>query len=231
MQMFPTSTRKAALRAFVGLAVALAVMNGAVLRAELKWDTLTIERSVPADVTKVEAVFRFRNAGPAPVTIETLTPACSCTAVHVPKPTYAPGEAGEIRAVLDTGGRPGRREGTINLTTDDQPGQTTVLTIAADVRALFTCEPRVILWKQGEPALEKPVEIRAEPGERILGVSPQADPAAASVRTEAVDGGLAFRLWLRPLSAGAPATIQVPVLVRMEGHAPPPARIFLIVKA
>ena len=52
---------------------------------------------------EVVAEFNFKNVGTTPVTIRDLTTSCECTAAELAKRTYAPGEAGTVKAVFTPG--------------------------------------------------------------------------------------------------------------------------------
>jgi Protein of unknown function (DUF1573) len=57
----------------------------------------------------VKAVFRFKNAGQAPLVIEHVKPSCVCTQLDFPEKPIAPGAYGEISAAIDTEDKEGEQ--------------------------------------------------------------------------------------------------------------------------
>ena len=57
----------------------------------------------------VKGVFRFKNAGQAPLLIENVKPSCQCTSLEFPEKPIAPGAYGEIKAAIDTADKEGEQ--------------------------------------------------------------------------------------------------------------------------
>lgn len=57
---------------------------------------------------KVETQFRFINTGKSPLVVSNVEASCGCTVPEKPTEPIMPGEEGQIKAVFDSKGRPGR---------------------------------------------------------------------------------------------------------------------------
>jgi hypothetical protein len=57
----------------------------------------------------VKAVFRFKNAGQAPLLIEHVKPSCACAKLEFTEKPVAPGAYGEIYAAIDTEDKEGEQ--------------------------------------------------------------------------------------------------------------------------
>jgi hypothetical protein len=73
------------------------------------------------DQRAVNFEFSFRNSGQNPITLVSIEASCRCLAVDASRRTCGPGEEGVVRAAFSLGGKPGIREESITVTTDE-PG-------------------------------------------------------------------------------------------------------------
>lgn len=64
--------------------------------AIIKWEKTTHNLKTVEHLKPVKAVFEFKNAGDAPLTIISVTPQCGCTATDFPKEPILPGEKSTI---------------------------------------------------------------------------------------------------------------------------------------
>lgn len=177
----------------------------------LTWESSVHEVTAGETQKSMTAAFRFRNAGSKPVRITSLMPSCDCLSANT-KPAneaIAPGESGELRVEFALGGRAGRQEKTITVTTDDAPDTPTVLRLIVDIPEPVAISPRFVFWRVGEPAAEKTIEItladpeKAKPGEVLC------PEAAFNVRLEPGSSPNKFRLLIRP--AGTAKPVQAPI--------------------
>jgi hypothetical protein len=98
------------------------------LAGELKWEATTQRIEVGPREREVRTQFPYRNAGRAPVRIESVRGVCvCCTAAHATKKLLAPGESGAVVMRVDFENKPLPLAKTVTVKTDE--GATTVLTV------------------------------------------------------------------------------------------------------
>jgi hypothetical protein len=135
----------------------LALMTSAY--AGLKWDNPEQTFAVkPADST-VLAKYRFTNAGTEPVTIDSVRTSCGCTTATLTKKEYLPGEAGEIEARFEVGGRVGHQEKAILVTTSDSPQAPAVLRLIVNIPESVKITPEMVFWRVGDAPEPKTIEV------------------------------------------------------------------------
>ena len=181
---------------------------------------------VPRNEKEVVAVFPFRNSGKDPVTITSATTSCNCTTVELAKTTYAPGEAGELKAFFEIGGRVGHQEKSITLATSEGPQGYASLTLEVEIRELVTCTPRVVIWHRGEKAMEKFVELVADPAQKIAQVTASPSLPSIAARIEVMEPGKRCRLWLKPASTENDIAASVTCDLQIEGRGSLPLTVF-----
>ena len=177
----------------------------------LTWESSVHEVTVDGNQESVTTTFRFRNAGGKPVRIISLRPSCDCLSANTkpPNEVIAQGESGELRVEFALGGRAGRQEKTITVTTDDAPNAPTVLRLIVDIPEPVAISPKFIFWRVGEPAAEQAIEITlADPEKAKLGevLCPE---AAFTARLEPGSSPNKFRVLIRP--AGTAKPVQAPI--------------------
>ncbi len=69
----------------------------------------------------VEVVYRFKNTGTKPLSINSVIAGCGCTQPIRPVKQFAPGEAGTISAKFNTENQNGKVEKHITVTTNSNP--------------------------------------------------------------------------------------------------------------
>jgi hypothetical protein len=189
----------------------LAMGLGAVAtgRAQLQWETIRAEVTAKLEQRSVEAVYRFKNAGAAPVRIDAVHTSCGCTTAGLSKTTYAPGEVGELRVRFDTTGRSGEQRKTITVTSDAAPTTPTQLTLVVALPEPLTVEPRLLLWsRQGEPSTKRFTVRTASAEDRV---EVQADNPAFVVETRYDAIERATVVLVTPVSAEAPTRTSLRV--------------------
>jgi hypothetical protein len=194
--------------------------------AALAWDILKISKSAWSGDPEAVAVFRFHNAGTAPVVITSVSTSCGCTTTELAKGTFAPGEAGEIKATMQIGSRTGHQEKTITVIAGGPPDLPAILTLAVDIQELVTCEPRLVLWHLGEVPSEKPVDLVAGPSQAITRVTAVPDNPTVAARVETVEAGRKYRLWIKPSSTALSVVVSIPCMVVVTGRPSPPITVF-----
>ena len=157
--------------------------------------------------TEAVGVFHFVNAGDTTITITSVVPGCGCTTAELAKRVYAPGEAGEIKAVLTIGDRAGLQEKTVQVTTDEAPTTPTPLTLRVTIPELINHSTRLLLWRTAEILTEKSVIITNTSLKKIVTIEPFPPlPNIGTARIEAIEPGTQYRVAILPTSIAKPAS-------------------------
>ena len=90
----------------------------------------------------IVAKYRFTNVGTQPVKIQDIKVSCGCTTAVLSKTEFAPGESGEIEAKFTFGGRTGKQQKAIAVTTSDSPQQPTILRLVVNIEETVKIHPR-----------------------------------------------------------------------------------------
>jgi hypothetical protein len=195
----------------------------------LTWDARKIEVTAEFEATQATAVFHFKNAGSESVTIVAIKPSCGCTAVELAKPTYAPGEAGEIKTVSTFGGAVGIQEKSLEVTTSDAPVKPVTLVVRISVPELFTTSNRLFIWRVNEELAEQSATISC--AKELTGIEVGPDtPATVTCRVEPVEAGKSYRISLRPKSSAQLLSVQVPLVARLADRTTRPIVLFVLVR-
>ncbi len=136
------------------LAVAPAAALAAAPRAEVIdpiYDAGTVPRG-----DAVEHTFEVANRGDAPLELVEVKPTCGCTVAEYDR-SIAPGQSGQVRAVVDTTKFRGAIAKTVQVFTNDAVSPELELVIKADVRALIEVDPGyarflTVMGQQSEPS-------------------------------------------------------------------------------
>jgi hypothetical protein len=88
----------------------------------------------------VVAKYRFTNVGTHPVKIQKVKASCGCTTAAPSKTEVAPGESGEIEGKFIFGGRTGKQQKSIVVTTSDSQ-QPTVLRLVVNIEETIKIQP------------------------------------------------------------------------------------------
>src|SRR5256885_16048364 len=67
----------------------------------LAWTTQRIEQTVTLDQEKAEASYHFKNEAAISISIIDVRTSWGCTTANLEKRDYAPGEEGELQAILN----------------------------------------------------------------------------------------------------------------------------------
>lgn len=226
MPILADPLRRAARACFLVFFPGLVLLSPAPCPAGLKWENLQVNESVWVGDKSQEAVFRFRNTGTGPVSITSVQPSCGCTTITLGKTTYAPGEAGELKAILDTGNVIGQQTKLITVISSDAPARPTKLVLGVNVRALATVNPTFVFWRVGERDSEKRVEITANTEQTITGVDAVPMNPDLQARIEQVEQGKRYILWLSPKSTAAAMKVLVPCVVRTPRRLQPTVAVY-----
>ena len=176
------------------------------LRAELKWDTQKIDLKPRPTDKMAEAKFGFVNAGKDQLIIESVKSSCGCTVPTLEKTTYAPGERGEVLARFDIGDRKGTQSATIRVTTRGLR-EPVVLTLTVAIPEAAKLTPAILLWKTGEKAEPKTIDVEAMPGQTLRVTKAASSTPHFDVKVETVEESAKYRLVVTPASTERPAVV------------------------
>ncbi len=126
-------------------------------RAEIAWERTMIHHQAAVGEEAFAFDFAFSNRGPKAVTFTRIKPDCGCTVAELDKFTYAPGESGTLHVTFDGEGLIGTQEKSIQVTADDKPATTTMLTLRVTLTFWSKFEPALLTW----PVRREPVEQSA----------------------------------------------------------------------
>jgi hypothetical protein len=123
----------------------------------IAWQQDTIRlKAHPAQVA-TEAVFHFSNTGDEAVSIDDVIVTCGCMNAKPTQPSYAPGEAGSLRIMMDLRNREGKLHKTLRVKTSN--GRERVLTVKVDIPSAYLIDTRIISWAKGDASKEKTIRL------------------------------------------------------------------------
>ena len=167
------------------------------LRAELRWDTRTMDlKPSPTDLV-AEAKFGFLNAGKSEVTIESVKSSCGCTVPTLAKTAYAPGERGEVTARFNIGDRRGAQSATIRVSVKGERDPVT-LTLNVTIPEVAKLTPPMLMWSPGEKPEEKTFEVSAVSNQPMRVVKVTSSAPDFEVRVETVEEAAKYRVVVKP---------------------------------
>jgi len=185
------------------------------LFAGLTFDATTLDIPAEAGASKATATFTFTNTDEDTVTITSTKSSCGCTVPELEKKTYAPGEAGSLKAVFTFGDRVGEQVKHITVVTDqaDEEGnaETHRLTLKTTIPVALKLTPKVLFWRKGDTPTSKEISLQigegfAEDASITVGESPELD-----VRITHEDGATTATLTLTPKSTKESLRLKLPI--------------------
>lgn len=172
-------------------------------RAQLRWESRSLEFHPSLSDTKVVAEFHFTNTGARPVKIEDVTTSCGCTTASLDKKRiYAPGEKGTITAVFDIGGRNDTQKEHIDVKSNDPAEPEVTLQFSVTIPKLLDIDSVFLNWGRGEELKAKTVNIKAMGDYPVhkLTVSSSDPNVTAEIKHE--EGSRDFQLIITPKKGG-----------------------------
>lgn len=143
---------------------------------ELSFEKKAAEVKVAPEQDLITVVFPFKNTSDKVVKLGKIESTCDCTnAVYRgSRKSLAPGERGEVEAVMKTGTFSGVVEKGLIVNAE---GSRYNLTIKADIPEVVKIQPRKLQWKKGQPGGAKEIVIKLDPkaGIRLTDVSLEGD--------------------------------------------------------
>jgi hypothetical protein len=198
--------------------------------AALSWEALAVDRVAELGAPSIEIVFRFKNAGNAPVTITSVQTSCGCTSTALTKKDYAPGESGELTVMYRFAGQVGPQEKIVTVTTSDAPDRPTLLALRVKIPELFSVSPRLLWWSVGEAAVEKQTAITINPALQATVSQLPPDNPAFSARLVARPGEHDYVLSIVPVSTKAALRASVNLRIMASGFAPQIVTVYALVR-
>lgn len=175
------------------------------VEAALVWEQKEIMHEVQPQDSSAVGVFKFKNEGPDPVTIQANHSSCGCTVAQMEKKTFAPGDSGEVKVTFQFGSRTGQQQQSVQVRTSDSASDAT-LKLSVTIPKLATLSPALLFWRQGETLEAKNLSLKFEipAGARILAVT-SSDPRF-EVATTTVMEGHEYQIRITPLPADGTKT-------------------------
>lgn len=197
----------------------------------LSWKNPLVELTTEPGAKIVTGIFTFVNSGNTPVVITTVETECGCTTAELAKRTYAPKEAGEIKAVFTIGDRVGLQEKSIHVTTDDAPGAPVALTLRVTVPELLTFSARMLSWNTTEVPHEKSIMVGNAGRIKIISIDPSpATVPGATVRIEAIEEGRKYRIFAKPASNAAAISLPLKFIAKFADQTTQEFPVYLLVR-
>jgi len=178
-------------------------------QAQLVWEKPVRNlRAQPGD-EKVEAVFRFRNAGAFPVKITQVVTSCGCTTARAEKNLFAPGESGEMTAVFKIGSRTGRQNKTIMVHTDPQSNTPIILGMVTEIVENVELDRRIVLWSRGEQPVAREIHVKVLQADPIRIVRAESSDPRLSATLREITSGREYVVLVKPADTASPLRGEV----------------------
>ena len=217
----------------VGLAIGLILAwsgGTPALRAELTWQTTTVELYPTPGTAVVEAHFPFMNDGKEPVDIRDVQTSCGCTTATLVQRHYVPGLGGEIVARYTLGQRVGLQTKTVAVATSDSTEPVTLTLVVHPVEWL-RAQPTFVTWKATDPTTPKTIAlapVQTAPPVEDLSVQSSDPDVAAELVADPESGKYQMRIIPKETDHAHFSTLTVRFHVRGQQKT---LRCFAIVQA
>ena len=167
------------------------------VEAALVWEQKEIMHEVQPQDSSAVGVFKFKNEGPDPVTIQANHSSCGCTVAQMEKKTFAPGDSGEVKVTFQFGSRTGQQQQSVQVRTSDSASDAT-LKLSVTIPKLYTLTPTLVFWRTGEglKSKEAVLKIEDDQGAKLLSVI-SSDPRIL-VKSETVRDGKEYKITVTP---------------------------------
>jgi hypothetical protein len=153
----------------------------------------------------IVAKYRFANTGKESVKIENVQTSCGCTTAGLKKTDYAPGESGEIDAKFSFGGRIGRQEKAILVTTSQARERPTILRLLVDIEDPVQIQPELVLWRVGEQPNTKKIQITVADNAKVKILSVASDNPSIKAQLSELKPGKEYQIEITPTDVSQPA--------------------------
>jgi hypothetical protein len=181
----------------------------------IEWRQDTVRLKAHPTQAKIEADFYFSNTGEEAVSIDDVIITCSCMKATSVKSSYAPGEAGSLRIMVDLRNREGKMRKTVRIKTDD--GKERVLSVLVDIPRAYLIDSRVIRWAKDDASKEKTIRLKNPNTMPITLRSVTSSHEALPVELNTIREGFEYEVVVRRTAEKAP--LRSVIRVALE---PPP---------
>ena len=177
--------------------------------ARIEWKHTEATLHVHPAQTSADAVFEFTNTGDEPVSFSNIKTTCGCLVAKPLRPSYAPGEKGQLVIMLDLKDRYGKQHKSVFANTLD--GQKTELTVSADIPRAFTLESPLVTWNKGDDSPEKRVVLRNPNAIPIKLLSITSSSELLPVELKTIRDGFEYEVvvFRKPDAANARAVVRI----------------------
>jgi Protein of unknown function (DUF1573) len=172
---------------------------------QLTWENPEQTFDAKSSDRAVLAIYRFTNVGTQSVKIQDVKPSCGCTTAALSKTEFAPGESGEIKAKFIFGGRTGKQDKAIAVTTSANSEQPTTLRLVVNIKETVDIQPAFVMWMAGEPAVSKTIRITIAEDAPIKVASVVSDDPGVKVQMSELRTGKEYELQVTPDDTREPA--------------------------
>jgi hypothetical protein len=172
---------------------------------QLTWENPEQTFDAKSSDRAVLAKYRFTNVGTQSVKIDDVKPSCGCTTAALSKSEFAPGESGEIKAKFIFGGRTGKQEKAIEVTTSANPEEPTILRLVVNIEETVKIQPAFVMWMAGEPAVSKTIRITVAEDAPVKIESVVSDDPGVKVQMAELRAGKEYELQVTPEDTREPA--------------------------
>ena len=209
------------------LARVLSMTNAAM--ACLRWATRLQSFKAAIGDDRIVAFYPFMNRGPDTVTITNVQTSCGCAAAKLTQTTYRPGEGGGLEMTYVFEDRVGPQTAVIRVGTDDPREPVAELRAEIDIPLVATVDPLVALWRVGEAAAARRIEVRPGPGRAFDIASWKAGGDLFECRLAASDPGRGGAFEVRPRHTASVTGDVLRVSLTVEPGIPKEVRAYLVV--
>jgi hypothetical protein len=202
LKIFLRSNRKHYMRTPVFF-LFLSLFAGSVY-GQLVFDQPEQSSKAKPEQESIVAKYRFTNIGKESVTIENVQTSCGCTTAGLKKTEYAPGESGEIEAKFTFGGRSGKQEKAILVTTSQAREKPILLRLLVDIEDQIQIQPELVLWRAGEQLESKKIKITVADDASIKILSVVSDNPSIRAQLSEVKPGKEYEIQITPTDVSQP---------------------------
>jgi hypothetical protein len=134
--------------------------------AGIEFEQTTVKATSKLEDESADFFFKFKVTGDKLVRITDLEVSCGCLEATADKAEYAPGETGQVKAVMATGSIEGEMTKYITVATNDAKNPSIQLDCSINVPKIYDFQPMTTSWEMGEAPTTKEVKIT------VLGANP-----------------------------------------------------------
>lgn len=196
--------------------------------AGLVWDAVAKEFAAQPGETRITVPFTFRVEGERIVRIREVETSCGCTVARPAKDVYEPGERGTLEVAFLAEGRTGPQKTGVKVVWDDGKPQVTLLEMTGTIPEVVRLEPRMLLWKRGEPLEPRQLRITLWEGFRPRLEAPA--EALGGFAAELKEDAAGWYLEARPPAEGGTRTAAVVLRAEHAEYPPVDCRVFLLIR-